>query len=178
MFWSGTYDTAIPRELPISHVMIYIGKRKADNKPILFGSSDGRTFDGQRRNGVSVFDFHIPKRGDKWSRPSATATFQGSSKRNSRALGLHTARQSSGSFSFPRSNEFAAIAKPLAGRCARLRLRCLLARLNQCQLEGQHFEGLPLDPRRPREVAEYRAAPKRGAPEQATNARCSSSTLA
>lgn len=64
VFWSGTYDTA-PRELPISHVMIYIGRRKSDNKPILFGASDGRTYDGQRRNGVSVFDFHIPKPGDK-----------------------------------------------------------------------------------------------------------------
>lgn len=67
VFWSGTYETATPRELPISHVMIYLGKRKSDGKPILFGASDGRTYDGQRRNGVSVFDFHIPKRGDKAS---------------------------------------------------------------------------------------------------------------
>ena len=26
----------------------------------MFGSSDGRPYDGQRRNGVSVFDFNMP----------------------------------------------------------------------------------------------------------------------
>jgi hypothetical protein len=29
---------------------------------VVFGASDGRTYDGQRRNGVSVFDFVMPKR--------------------------------------------------------------------------------------------------------------------
>jgi NlpC/P60 family len=65
VFWSGTYDPAVHRELPITHVMIYLGKRRSDGKPILFGASDGRSYDGQRRSGVSVFDFHIPKPGDK-----------------------------------------------------------------------------------------------------------------
>lgn len=65
LFWTGTYDTATVRELPISHVMLYLGKRKKDGKPVVFGASEGRTYDGQRRNGVSVFDFPLPKRGDK-----------------------------------------------------------------------------------------------------------------
>lgn len=65
LFWTGTYDTASPRELPISHVMLYLGKRKKDGKPVIFGASDGRTYDQQRRNGVSIFDFSLPKRGDK-----------------------------------------------------------------------------------------------------------------
>jgi cell wall-associated NlpC family hydrolase len=65
LFWSGTYETSTPRELPISHVMLYLGKRKKDGKPVVFGASDGRTYDGQRRNGVSVFDFVMPKRDGK-----------------------------------------------------------------------------------------------------------------
>lgn len=65
LFWTGTYDTSSPRELPISHVMLYLGKRKKDGKPVVFGASDGRTYDGQRRNGVSVFDFVMPKRHGK-----------------------------------------------------------------------------------------------------------------
>jgi cell wall-associated NlpC family hydrolase len=65
LFWTGTYETSAPRELPISHVMIYLGKRKKDGKPVVFGASDGRTYDNERRNGVSVFDFALPKRGKK-----------------------------------------------------------------------------------------------------------------
>lgn len=65
LFWTGTYETSSPRELPISHVMLYLGKRKKDGKPVVFGASDGRTYDGQRRNGVSVFDFVMPKRNGK-----------------------------------------------------------------------------------------------------------------
>jgi hypothetical protein len=62
LFWTGTYETSAPREIPISHVMIYLGKREKDGKPVVFGASDGRTFDNERRNGVSVFDFPLPKR--------------------------------------------------------------------------------------------------------------------
>lgn len=70
LFWTGTYDTGGKRELPITHVMMYLGKRKKDGKPIVFGSSDGRSYNGERRNGVSVFDFSLPQRGSK-------ATFYG-----------------------------------------------------------------------------------------------------
>jgi cell wall-associated NlpC family hydrolase len=65
VFWSGTYETGKPRQPPISHVMLYLGRRKADGKPIVFGASDGRTYEGKKRCGVSVFDFVLPKAGDK-----------------------------------------------------------------------------------------------------------------
>ena len=65
VFWTGTYDLKTPRTLPVSHVMIYVGKRAKDGKPILFGSSEGRRYEGERRNGVSMFDFAIPQKGDK-----------------------------------------------------------------------------------------------------------------
>lgn len=64
LFWSGTYDAAATRHPPISHVMIYLGKRKSDGKPVVFGASDGRTYDGRKQCGVSVFDFALPRSGD------------------------------------------------------------------------------------------------------------------
>lgn len=59
LFWTNT--TATTRKLPVTHVMIYIGKRKEDGKRIIFGASDGRSFSGMRRSGVSVFDFNLPR---------------------------------------------------------------------------------------------------------------------
>jgi len=58
LFWTNTAETT--RKLPVTHVMIYLGKLKKNGKPVVFGSSDGRTYESQRRSGVSVFDFHIP----------------------------------------------------------------------------------------------------------------------
>ncbi|MES2708002.1 MAG: NlpC/P60 family protein [Verrucomicrobiota bacterium] len=59
LFWTGTYDTG-SRATPISHVMMYIGKTTA-GEPVMFGASDGRPYRGKRQNGVSVFDFRMPK---------------------------------------------------------------------------------------------------------------------
>ena len=39
LFWSGTYN--IERDPPVTHAMIYLGKEKGSNKPIMVGSSDG-----------------------------------------------------------------------------------------------------------------------------------------
>jgi len=61
LFWTNTTKTT--RKLPVTHVMIYIGKLKNSGKRIVFGSSDGRSFHGERRSGVSVFDFSLPREG-------------------------------------------------------------------------------------------------------------------
>lgn len=59
LFWTGTYD--VQREIPISHVMLFLGTEKKNGKPVMWGASDGRTYDGKQRYGVSVFDFRLPK---------------------------------------------------------------------------------------------------------------------
>lgn len=59
VFWTNTTETK--RKLPVTHVMIYLGKLKKNGKRVVFGASDGRSFQGERRSGVSVFDFHLPK---------------------------------------------------------------------------------------------------------------------
>ncbi|MEI8311270.1 MAG: NlpC/P60 family protein [Verrucomicrobiota bacterium] len=59
LFWTGTYST--DRDPPVTHTMIYLGMRKSDGKQVMFGASDGRSYDGRKIWGVSVFDFTIAK---------------------------------------------------------------------------------------------------------------------
>jgi cell wall-associated NlpC family hydrolase len=59
LFWSGTYS--IEREIPITHVMLYLGTEKKTKKRVMFGASDGRSYQGIQRWGVSVFDFKMPR---------------------------------------------------------------------------------------------------------------------
>ena len=68
LFWTNSTETT--RKLPVTHVMVYLGKLKKSGKRIVFGSSDGRSFHGERRSGVSVFDFTLP-------RPESTKHFYG-----------------------------------------------------------------------------------------------------
>ncbi|MGI8891811.1 MAG: C40 family peptidase [Chthoniobacterales bacterium] len=55
LFWTGTYS--IERDPPVTHTMIYLGKEKSSGKQIMVGASGGRTYEGERQFGVSVFDF-------------------------------------------------------------------------------------------------------------------------
>jgi cell wall-associated NlpC family hydrolase len=75
MFWSGTYK--VDRDIPITHVMIYLGKEKSTGNPVMVGSTDGRTYDGVRRYGVSVFDFKMPSGKPNKDDPVLTAKFEG-----------------------------------------------------------------------------------------------------
>lgn len=68
LFWTNSLETT--RKLPVTHVMIYLGKLKKSGKRVVFGSSDGRSYMGERRSGVSVFDFSLPK-------PDGTKHFYG-----------------------------------------------------------------------------------------------------
>ena len=58
LFWSGTYK--IDHDPPVTHTMIYLGREKRTKKAVMVGASDGRTYDGKQRFGVSVFDFKLP----------------------------------------------------------------------------------------------------------------------
>ncbi len=59
LFWIGTYAT--DHDPPVTHTMLYLGTEKTTGTKIMIGSSDGRTYRGQKRNGVSVFDFTMPR---------------------------------------------------------------------------------------------------------------------
>jgi len=55
LFWSGTYKT--DRDPPVTHTMIYLGRESETGNRVMVGSSDGRSYHGLQRWGVSVFDF-------------------------------------------------------------------------------------------------------------------------
>ena len=57
LFWAGTYN--ISRDPAITHTMIYLGREKGTNQRVMVGASDGRTYRGQQRFGVSLFDFKV-----------------------------------------------------------------------------------------------------------------------
>ncbi len=59
LFWTGTYD--IERDPPVTHTMIYLGREKGSEHRVMVGASDGRSYKGESRYGVSVFDFKIPR---------------------------------------------------------------------------------------------------------------------
>ena len=75
MFWSGTYQ--VNRDVPITHVMIYLGTEKKTKKPVMVGASDGRTYNGESRFGVSVFDFRLPNGTPNKGDPDLTPRFEG-----------------------------------------------------------------------------------------------------
>jgi peptidoglycan DL-endopeptidase CwlO len=75
LFWSGTYG--VNRDVPVTHVMIYLGKDKKSGKPLMAGSSDGRTYNGMPRYGVSVFDFTLPNGQPSKNDPDRTPRFDG-----------------------------------------------------------------------------------------------------
>mgnify|MGYP003694585717 CR=1 FL=1 len=61
IYFSGRGTYSIDRDPPVTHTMIYLGREKGTNKRIMVGASDGRTYDGKQRFGVSVFDFKLSK---------------------------------------------------------------------------------------------------------------------
>lgn len=61
LFWTGTY--AIERDPPITHAMIYLGRERKTGQRVMVGASDGRVYQGESRNGVSVFDFKVHRVG-------------------------------------------------------------------------------------------------------------------
>jgi cell wall-associated NlpC family hydrolase len=63
LFWSGTYN--VDRDPPVTHSMIFLGWLKEDGRAVMAGASDGRSYQGKARNGVSLFDFRLPKKGGK-----------------------------------------------------------------------------------------------------------------
>jgi peptidoglycan DL-endopeptidase CwlO len=75
LFWTGTYS--IERDPPITHAMIYVGRKKGTNQRIMVGASDGRTYEGESRYGVSVFDFKMPRARGKSDESRTSPSFIG-----------------------------------------------------------------------------------------------------
>ena len=57
LFWASNYG--ISRDPDITQTMIYLGREKGTNQRIMVGASEGHTYRGHARSGVSVFDFKV-----------------------------------------------------------------------------------------------------------------------
>lgn len=57
LFWMGT--TSSDHDPAITHTMIYLGTEKGTKHRIMVGASDGRSYQGKSRWGVSIFDFQL-----------------------------------------------------------------------------------------------------------------------
>ena len=74
LFWMTPYS--VSREPDVIQTMIYVGRDKTTNQRLMVGASEGRTYKGQVRKGVGVFDFKIGRTSSKASKEPA-AVFVG-----------------------------------------------------------------------------------------------------
>ena len=70
LFWATPYS--VSREPDVIQTMIYIGRDKATNQRLMVGASEGGTYKGQMRKGVTVFDFKIGRTASKASKEPAS----------------------------------------------------------------------------------------------------------
>lgn len=71
LFWASPYG--VSRDPEIAQTMIYLGRDKSTNQRIMIGAAEGRSYKGQSRFGVSVFDFkptRLNSKSDKEPGPS------------------------------------------------------------------------------------------------------------
>jgi cell wall-associated NlpC family hydrolase len=65
LFWGGTYAPADGRKVDITHVAMYLGHEKPDNRAVMINATDGRSYRGKQANGYGVYDFQLPRDGSK-----------------------------------------------------------------------------------------------------------------
>jgi cell wall-associated NlpC family hydrolase len=58
LFWAVGAPAGAVR---VHHVAMYLGTEKKDGRPVMIGSTDGRSYRGQKANGYGLHDFRVPK---------------------------------------------------------------------------------------------------------------------
>ena len=75
LFWASGYN--VGRDPAITDTAIYLGREKGTKERLMIGASEGRTYKGQAKNGVSVLDFKVAPPKTKSSDEKATPIFVG-----------------------------------------------------------------------------------------------------
>lgn len=65
LFWGGTYAPADGRTVNITHVALYLGREKKDGNSVMINATDGRSYRGTKANGFGVYDFKLPREGNR-----------------------------------------------------------------------------------------------------------------
>jgi cell wall-associated NlpC family hydrolase len=58
LFWAVSAPGGSVR---VHHVAMYLGTEKKDGRHVMIGSTDGRSYRGQKANGYGVHDFRLPR---------------------------------------------------------------------------------------------------------------------
>jgi peptidoglycan DL-endopeptidase CwlO len=65
LFWGRSVTTEAEVKLEVTHVALYLGREKTDQRPVMINSTDGRSYRGRQANGYGVYDFRLPAAGSK-----------------------------------------------------------------------------------------------------------------
>lgn len=67
LFWGrpGTVESGVAEE--VTHVAMFLGHEKADKRPVMINSTDGRSYRGVKANGYGVYDLRLPAIGSRIS---------------------------------------------------------------------------------------------------------------
>ncbi|MES2921507.1 MAG: NlpC/P60 family protein [Verrucomicrobiota bacterium] len=65
LFWGGTYAPSDGRQVNITHVALYLGHEKSDGRAVMINATDGRSYRGTKANGYGVYDFQLPREGNR-----------------------------------------------------------------------------------------------------------------
>ncbi len=65
LFWGRRASAAGGIQEQITHVAMFLGTEKTDNRPVMINSTDGRSYRGVRANGYGVYDFRLPRAGSR-----------------------------------------------------------------------------------------------------------------
>ncbi len=63
LFWGGTYAPLDGRKVNITHVALFLGHEKKDQRAVMINATDGRSYRGIKANGYGVYDFQLPRVG-------------------------------------------------------------------------------------------------------------------
>ena len=60
LFWGRSANRDAGTLVEITHVAMYLGTEKKDQRPVMINSTDGRSYRGIKANGYGVYDFRLP----------------------------------------------------------------------------------------------------------------------
>ncbi len=65
LFWGDTYTPSDGRAVNITHVAMYLGHEKPDNRAVMINATNGRSYRGTKANGYGIYDFQLLREGSK-----------------------------------------------------------------------------------------------------------------
>lgn len=67
LFWGRPASAAAGIEGEVTHVAIFFGAERVDNRRVIINSTVGRFYRGIKANGYGVYDFRLPPKGSRIS---------------------------------------------------------------------------------------------------------------